>query len=227
MEMIGQATPEELLGPLNAVERRNAPELLRYLGNPDLLRERRVSVIGSRAVATGAVRRTRRLSRELVEAGVVVVSGLAEGVDTAAHAAAIEAGGRTVGVLGNGLAQRYPARNRALQARIAAEHLLISQFGDREPPRPTSFPQRNRVMALVSQATVIVDANERSGTVYQAWEAIRLGRPLFLVRSLVDKPGLTWPALILEYGAEILDHTGQIFERFPPLAEPKLAELAF
>lgn len=225
--VIRQGTPEELLGPLNAVERRNAPKLLRYLGNPELLRGWRVSVVGSRAAGEDALRRARRLARELVAEDVVVVSGLAEGVDTAAQAATIEAAGRTIGVLGNGLTVHYPAANRALQDRIAAEHLLVSQFDDSEPPKPTNFPQRNRVMALVSQATVIVDANERSGTVSQAWEAIRLGRPLFLVRSLVDKPGLDWPALVLEYGAEILDHTEQIFERLPPLPEPELAELAF
>jgi len=225
--MIRQATPEELLGPLNAVERRNAPRVLRYLGHSDLLHGWRVSVVGSRAADDDALRRTRRLARELVAEGVVVVSGLAEGVDTAAQSTAIEAGGRTIGVLGNGLAVQYPAENRALQERIAAEHLLLSQFEDLEPPKSTNFPQRNRVMALVSQATVIVDAKERSGTVSQAWEAIRLGRPLFLLRSLVEKPDLAWPALVLDYGAEALDRTEQLLERLPPLAEPERADLAF
>lgn len=225
--MIRQAAPEELLGPLNAVERRNAPKVLRYLGNPELLREWRVSVVGSRAADEDALRRTRRLARELVGQSVVVVSGLAEGVDTAAQTSAIELGGRSIGVLGNGLDVYYPADNRALQERLAAEHLLLSQFEDGEPPKSTHFPQRNRVMALVSQATVIVDAKERSGTVSQAWEAIRLGRPLFLLRSLVEKPGLAWPALVLEYGAEILDSTEQILERLPPQPEAELAELAF
>ncbi len=225
--MICQATPEELLGLLNAVERRNAPKLLRYLGNSELLREWRVSVVGSRAADEDALRRARRLARELVAQGVVVVSGLAEGVDTAAQSSAIEAGGRTIGVLGNGIAVHYPAENRPLQERIAAEHLLLSQFEDLEPPKPTNFPQRNRVMALVSQSTVIVDAKERSGTVSQAWEAIRLGRPLFLLRSLVEKPGLAWPALVLDYGAEILDRADQVLERMPPLPQPELADLAF
>lgn len=225
--MIRQAAPEELLGPLNAVERRNAPKVLRYLGNPELLREWRVSVVGSRAAEEDALKRTRRLARELVGQGVVVVSGLAEGVDTAAQTAAIELGGRSIGVLGNGLDVYYPADNRGLQLRLAAEHLLLSQFEDGEPPKSNHFPQRNRVMALVSQATVIVDAKERSGTVSQAWEAIRLGRPLFLLRSLVEKPGLAWPALVLEYGAEILDSTEQILERLPPQPEAELAELAF
>lgn len=225
--MIRQATPEDLLGPLNAVERKNAPKFLRYLGDTELLHGWRVSVVGSRSAGDEALRRTRRLARELVAHSVVVVSGLAEGVDTAAQTTAIVTGGRTIGVLGNGLRVSFPPENRALQERIAAQHLLLSQFGDDEPPKGPNFPQRNRVMALVSQATVIVDAKERSGTVSQAWEAIRLGRPLFLLRSLVEKPDLSWPALVLEYGAEVLDGTDQVLERLPPLPEAELADLAF
>lgn len=225
--MIRQATPEELLGPLNAVERRNAPRWLRYQGDPTLLQMRRVSVVGSRSVSETALRRARRLARELAAAEIVVVSGLAEGVDTAAQRAALDAGGRSIGVLGNGLGRFYPRSNRALQNLLATEHLLISQFADDEAPKPTHFPMRNRVMALVSQATVVVEARERSGTVSQAWEAIRLGRPLFLLRSLYENEALAWPKLVREYGAEILDRTEQLIEALPPAAEPELADVAF
>jgi DNA processing protein len=225
--MIRQATPEELLGPLNAVERRNAPSGLRYQGDPALLQMRRVSVVGSRSVSETALRRARRLARELAAAEIVVVSGLAEGIDAAAQRAAIEAGGKSIGVLGNGLGQFYPWSNRDLQGRLATEHLLLSQLEDDEPPKPTNFPMRNRVMALVSQATVIVEAQERSGTVSQAWEAIRLGRPLFLLRSLYENEALAWPKLVREYGAEILDRTEQLIEVLPPAAEPELVDLAF
>ncbi|MBZ0088990.1 MAG: DNA-protecting protein DprA [Thermoanaerobaculia bacterium] len=225
--MSHQALLEDLLGPLNSVESRFAPRILRYLGKPELLRGWRVAVVGSRAADGDARRQARRVARELVAEGVTVVSGLAEGVDTAAQAKAIEAGGRTIGVLGNGLAVHYPAENRELQERIAAEHLLLSQFEDLEPPKATNFPQRNRMMALVSQAAVIVDARERSGTVHLAWEALRLGRPLFLLRSLVNKTGLAWPALVLDYGAEILERTDQVLELLPPKAEAELADVAF
>lgn len=225
--MTREATPQELLGPLNAAEQRNAPEALRYAGDPSLLAGWRVSIVGSRSAGAEGLKRARRLARELAEAEVVVVSGLAQGVDTAAHRATLDVGGRTVGVLGNGLAVCYPPANRDLQDLLAAEHLLISQFPDAEPPRGPNFPQRNRVMALVSQATVIVDAKERSGTVSQAWEAIRLGRPLFMMRSLVENPNLDWPKLVLDYGAEVLDNTDQVLAQLPPLPEPELADVAF
>lgn len=220
------ATVEALLGPLNAVERRNSPPQLWFAGDRSLLRQRRVAVVGTRKASEEGLRRAARLGRELAKQGVVVVSGLALGIDTAAHMAAIENGGRTIAVLGNGIDVRYPKRNSALQDAIAKDHLLLSQFEPGTPAIDRSFPSRNRTMALVSQATVIVEAQERSGTVSQGWEAIRLGRPLFLLRSLV-KSGLAWPTLVLEYGAEILDDTEQLVAELPYLPESELAAAAF
>lgn len=220
-------TPEQLLGSLNAVEAKNAPRELHCQGDLGLVRKPRVSIVGSRAAGEEAVRRAARLSRELSRAGVVVVSGLAEGIDTAAHRAAIEEKGWTIAVLGNALSAFYPAENRDLQLAIAKDHLLISEFREGTPPKSGNFPARNRTMALVSQATVIVDAQERSGTVSQAWEAIRLGRPLFLMRSLVEKPGLEWPKLVMQYGADVLDSTDQLVSLLPPLEEFELDAAAF
>ena len=220
-------TPEQLLGPLNAVESKNAPRELHFQGDLELLHRPRVSIVGSRAAGEEAVRRAARLSRELSRAGVVIVSGLAEGIDTAAHRAAIEENGSTIAVLGNGLSTFYPTENRELQLLIARDHLLLTEFAEGTPPKSGNFPARNRTMALVSQATVIVDAQERSGTVSQAWEAIRLGRPLFLMRSLVDKPGLEWPKLVMEYGADVLDSTEQLLSFLPPLEELELDAAAF
>ena len=219
--------PEELLGPLNAVEAKNAPRQIHCQGDLALARLPRVSIVGSRTAGEEATRRAARLARELAREGVVVVSGLAEGIDTAAHRAAIEERGRTIAVLGNGLGVFYPTANRELQRAIARDHLLLSQFGEEVPPRPANFPARNRTMALVSHVTVIVDARERSGTVSQAWEAIRLGRPLFLMRSLVEKPGLAWPKLVQEYGADVLDATEQLLPLLPPAEEPELDAAAF
>jgi DNA processing protein len=155
------------------------------------------------------------------------VSGLAQGVDTAAHRAAIDVGGRTIAVLGNGLSVYFPAKNRDLQQTIARDHLLVSEFEEQAPSRKANFPARNRTMALLSNATVIVDAQERSGTVSQAWEAIRLGRPLFLLRSLVDKAGLEWPRLVMEYGADVLESTEQLLPLLPTAEEPELDAAAF
>lgn len=197
--------PEQLLGPLNEVERVNAPATLYVAGDVGLLqRGRRVSLVGSRKVSAVGLARTQALSKALVESGAVVVSGLAEGVDTAAHEAAIGNGGRTLAVLGTPLDEFFPTANRALQERLAREHLVVSQFAPGTPVQKKNFPMRNRTMALVSDATVIVEAGERSGTLHQGWEALRLGRLLFIMESVVSNASLTWPAEMIGYGAQVL-----------------------
>jgi DNA processing protein len=217
---------EELLGPLNEVEKKNAPRELFAAGDVDLIRRgRRVSVVGSRDASREGLGRASKLARLLVGRGVIVVSGLAEGIDTEAHVAAIDAGGRTVAVLGTPLDQVFPAGNRELQQRIMKEHLAISQFAPGSAGGRKCFPMRNRTMALVSDATVIVEAGEGSGTIHQGWEALRLGHPLFLLDSVVRNQGLSWPAEMLAYGAEVLsEETVEFF--FESLPEGSRAEQA-
>ncbi|MBS0380679.1 MAG: DNA-protecting protein DprA [Proteobacteria bacterium] len=198
-------TPADVLGSLNDVEAKNAPAHLYLQGDPSLLRRGpRVSVVGSRKATGEGLKRASYLVRALVAHEMVVVSGLAEGIDTAAHQGAIEAGGRTIAVLGTPLDQSYPAANRDLQERIGREHLLVSQFGPGTRVTPKNFPIRNRTMALLTDATVIVEAGEKSGTLHQGWEALRLGRQLFLMESVASDPALTWPKAMLEYGAQVL-----------------------
>jgi DNA processing protein len=198
-------TPEELIGPLNEVERKNAPERLFLAGDVDLLRSgRRVSIVGSRKVSPEGASRTRGLVKVLVEREITVVSGLAEGVDTVAHETAMNEGGRTIAVVGTPLDKYYPAHNRELQERMMREHLVVSQFPVGYPFQKKNFPMRNRTMALLSDATIIVEAGEKSGTLHQGWEALRLGRPLFLLRSVAEDARLTWPSEMIRYGAEVL-----------------------
>nr|WP_254453131.1 DNA-processing protein DprA [Ruegeria atlantica] len=104
---------------------------------------------------------------------------MAEGIDTAAHRTAIEAGGHTVAVLGTPLSKPYPANNAALLDTIKRDHLAVSQFSEDHPVRKDNFPRRNRTMALLTDATIVVDASETSGTRHQAWEALRLNRSFF------------------------------------------------
>jgi len=222
-------TLEELLGPLNEVEKKNAPDELFVAGDVNLLRAgRRVSVVGSRSASGEGLSRTKRLARMLVERGVVVVSGLAEGVDTVAHTTAIESGGRTIAVLGTPLDKVYPAQNRALQERIMREQLAVSQFASGLAGGRHCFPMRNRTMALLSDATVIVEARDGSGTIHQGWEALRLGRPLFLLESTIKTEGLEWPAELLAYGAEVLsEKTVELFfEMLPEGSRVERAGLA-
>jgi DNA processing protein len=203
--MTSESTVEGLLGDLNAIEQKHAPKYLYYRGDRSLLRGGpRVSIIGSRSASPDGLKRATKLTRALVSRGVVVVSGLAEGIDTAAHAAAIEAGGQTIAVLGSPLDTAYPASNEALLDFISAHHLAISQFAGGTPIQSKNFPMRNRTMALVSHATVIVEATETSGTRYQAWEALRLGRPLFLLESLARNSRLAWPWEVRRHGAQVL-----------------------
>ncbi len=143
--------------------------------------------------------RARRLSRELAVSGVTVVSGLAKGVDINAHRAAIAAGGATAAVIGTPLGQAYPAEHRDIQELIASEFLLISPFPEGASVYASNFPKRNRVMAALTIGTVIVEATDSSGTLHQAVECERLGRWLFILKSVYENPNLKWPKRYARY----------------------------
>ncbi len=200
-----RVAPTDLIGELTALESRYAPEALYLAGERTTFDVGQlISVVGSRKVTNDGARRTRALCLELVRRGIVIVSGLAEGVDTIAHRTAIDAGGRTVAVLGSPLDDVFPRSNAALFERIAREHLAVSQFESGTTVHRGMFPIRNRTMALLTDATIIVEAGETSGTRHQGWEAIRLGRPLFLLESVVTSGEASWAAQMLEYGAQTL-----------------------
>lgn len=205
-----QQPTNDLLGGLNAVEEKYAPEVLYCVGRLELLRRApRIAVIGSRKVSSRGAENAARIARVIVEESGVVVSGLAQGVDTIAHQSAIGAGGDTIAVIGTSLAESYPKANRELQALIASDHLLVSQFAEGYPTTPRNFPIRNRTMALVSHASIIVEASDKSGTRHQGWEAIRLGRELFIPRPLAEAP-FDWPREMIEYGATVFDTAGDL-----------------
>lgn len=205
VSMFQHFTPEELLGPLNEVEARRAPKALFVAGDAGLLRHvPRVSVVGSRKATPEGLKRAQKISRLLVQRGAVVVSGLAEGIDAAAHHAAINAGGRTIGVIGTPLDKSYPKSNQSLQREMMERHAVISQFPLGYPTTPRNFPMRNATMALIVSASVIVEAGDTSGALSQGWEALRLGRLLFIMDSVCSNRNLTWPAEMLEYGAQKL-----------------------
>ena len=220
-------TCEELLGPLNDVEKRYAPPTLYVAGDRSILDAPRVAVVGTRKPSDLGAARARRLARVLAQRGVVIVSGLAAGIDTIAHETAIAEGGRTIAVLGTPLDEVYPRANRALQERIMCEHLAISQFPSGCPIQRKNFPQRNRTMALIADASVIVEAGEGSGTLSQAWEALRLGRPLFLLRSLAERTDLEWPATMREYGAMVLSEPEDLVAVLPEPGVPRDRDVAF
>jgi DNA processing protein len=184
-----------------------------YAGDLSLLARRSVAVVGARAVSEEGAARARRLARELGAAGIVVVSGLAKGVDVNAHTAAVAAGGTTVAVIGTPLDIAYPAEHAALQEEIAARFLLISPFASGSRVFQSNFPKRNRVMAALTDGTVIVEASDSSGTLHQAVECERLGRWLFILRSVYENPRLDWPKRFENYSRfRVVDTTANIAE---------------
>lgn len=216
-------SPEDLLGPLNAVERKHAPKTLYLEGLEETLWSgARVAIVGSRQASALGLARARRLAATLVERGVVVVSGLAAGIDTAAHTTAITRAGRTVAVLGTPLDRVYPPQNAALQRQIGAEHLLVSQFPSGAAIRRSNFPLRNRTMALISDATVIVEAGQTSGSISQGWEALRLGRVLYITQAVARDAALSWPRELLDYGARVL--SDETLEDFLDMLPPRVTQ---
>lgn len=182
-------------------------ELLYFQGNWDLTSSRCVAIVGTRQPSDDGVRRAVKLARSFVREGFTVVSGLAQGIDTIAHNAAIDSGGQTIAVLGTPITRFYPTENKALQQRIADDYLVISQVPIVRYARQTFrgnrffFPERNVTMSALTEATVIVEAGETSGTLIQARHAIRQSRKLFILDSCFRDPRLTWPAKYLERGA--------------------------
>jgi DNA processing protein len=185
---------------------RDPVELLYFQGVWELAETRSVAIVGTRKPSEDGRARARRLARALVKDGITVVSGLATGIDTEAHTAAIEAGGQTIGVIGTPLGEYYPRENRALQDQIARSFLLISQVPvfryAQQTPRLNRlfFPERNLTMSALTEATIIVEAGETSGTLLQARAAIEQGRKLFILDSCFQR-GLSWPEKYLARGA--------------------------
>lgn len=182
-------------------------ELLYYQGAWELSEMRGLAVVGSRKPSEDGARRAARLAKELVKRNFAVVSGLATGIDTAAHTAALKAGGVTIAVIGTPLGEYYPKENRDLQDRIARDHLLISQIPVlRYEVQPFQhkrqyFPERNATMSALTEGTVIVEAGETSGTLTQARAALYQGRKLFILDSCFQNPSITWPARFEKEGA--------------------------
>jgi DNA processing protein len=185
-----------------------------YAGDLSLLKRPCVSIVGTRDVSNAGATATEWLARKLCDAGIVIVSGLAYGVDTVAHTAAIAQGGKTIAVIGTPLDKASPSENADLQECIYREHLLISQFASGEKTNRSHFPLRNRLMAALSDATIVMEASDTSGTLHQAAECTKLGRWLFIAKSVVEDPKLSWPQKFLKYETcVVLEKASQITDR--------------
>lgn len=184
-----------------------------------------VAVVGTRHPSDRGVHYAAQIAAGLAERGVTVASGLAQGIDTAAHTAALSAGGRTVAVIGTGLRRFYPAQNTKLQLRIAEEGLVLSQFWPDAPPTKRSFPMRNAIMSGYCLATVVIEAAERSGARMQARFALEHGRHVFLMRSLLEHE---WARAYAERpNTTVIDTAEQVFDELERLRPVPTDELTW
>ena len=174
--------------PANLRAAGDRPPLIFLAGALAQTDQRAVAVIGSRSASQRGLSTAREVAEALVANGYTVVSGLAAGIDTAAHTGALERGGRTIAVIGTGLMRCYPPENRDLQEQIAREGAVVSRFWPEDPPTRPSFPLRNAVMAGISLANVIVEATDTSGVRIQARLALAQGRPVLLMASMLEHP---------------------------------------
>jgi DNA processing protein len=164
------------------------PPVLFSLGERSLLERPAVAIVGSRDHTSYGESVARSVAAEAARAGVVVVSGMARGLDAVAHAAALEVGGGTIGVLGNGLGVIYPAANRRLYEHVASDGLLLTEFPPGERPHAGSFPRRNRIISGLARATVVIEAAVGSGALITAGAALDQGREVLAVPGPISSP---------------------------------------
>jgi DNA processing protein len=202
------------------------PRLLRELHDPppglflrgsadvELLSEPAVAIVGARMCSSYGGQVARMLGRELAGAGLVIVSGLARGVDGEAHRGALEAGGATIAVLGCGIDRDYPAAHAQLARGICASGLVVSEYAPGVEPAPWRFPARNRIIAGLCLATIIVEARERSGALITADFALEAGREVFAVPGEITSTLSTGTNALLRLGATPLTSAADVLELF-------------
>jgi DNA processing protein len=210
------------------------PELLRHLpdpplalfyrGNVALLKKPAVAMVGSRRASAYGLNAARHLAAQLAMAGVAVVSGLARGIDGAAHAAALDAGGDTIAVLGTGIDVVYPRSHRKLFRAMEERGLILTEFAPETPPLPANFPIRNRIISGLAMATVIVEATGRSGSLITARTAAEQGRNVCAVPGTIFAPGAEGTNRLIQYGAKLVHDVNDILEEVP--GAPRLGSVS-
>lgn len=189
------------------------PPLLLYLeGRVELLSAPSVAIVGSRAPTPQGLENARRWAADLSAQGWTVVSGLAAGIDGAAHQGALQGPGSTVAVVGTGLDQVYPRAHKALAGRIAQEGLMLSEFALDTPPLPAHFPQRNRIIAGLSRGTLVVEAALRSGSLITARQAADFGREVFAIPGSIHSPQARGCHALLREGAKLVEGVEDILD---------------
>ena len=223
-----QLTPSDSRWPLGLRDLPDPPAALNAIGRVEWLARPTLAIVGARKTTPTGVELATRFARELAEAGWVIVSGLARGIDSAAHVGALDAGGGTVAVLGTGLDVVYPPGAGALHGRVAASGLLISEFDPGTPPLRHHFPRRNRIIAALSRAVLVVEGAARSGSRITADLGLDLGREVMAVPRDPVHPGAETPNALIAAGAvpatsprAVAEHLGECVPAAPPPTPPR------
>jgi DNA processing protein len=221
---------EQLGGRVLTLEDPDYPTLLRHipepapvlfaLGDLSLLERPAVAIVGSRDHTPYGGEVARAVAWAAASAGLAVASGMARGLDAVAHEAALEAGGATIGVLGNGLGVVYPAANAALYRRVAERGLLLTEFPPGEKPSAGSFPRRNRLISGLARVTVVVEAAEGSGALITAGTALEQGRDVMVVPGPITSPCSVGANRLIRDGAEPLLDPADLLAHYPEAVPP-------
>jgi DNA processing protein len=195
------------------------PGVLFRLGKALQQDELAVAIVGTRHATHYGVKQAEQLAGSLARTGFTVVSGLARGIDAAAHRGALAAGGRTIAVLGNGVLVNYPPEHKELQDEIAANGYVVSESPPRMPPMSGAFPQRNRIISGLSLGTIVVEASDRSGSLITARHAYEQGREVFAVPGPIDSRVSRGCHALIRDGAKLVASIDDVLTEFGPLAE--------
>ena len=199
------------------------PPVLYCRGEPETLVDVQLAIVGSRGATRGGCVRARMLARALAEHGLVVTSGLARGIDTAAHRGALDAGARSVAVLATGLDQVYPRSNAGLAGELVETGALVTERAPFTPPKPASFPRRNRVISGLSVGVLVVEASVRSGSLITARFAADEGRDVFAVPGSVDNVLSRGCHALIRDGAKLVESAADVLEEFAHLGELRVS----
>ena len=194
-----------------------SPEALYVCGDADLLHFPCLAIVGSRNPSEGGRENARRFARHLAASGFCIVSGLAEGIDAAAHEGALDANGSTIAVLGHGLDTVYPARNAQLAKRIARYGALVTEYPQGTPPRRGHFPARNRIISGLSVGVLVVEAARRSGSLITARLAGEQGREVFAIPGSIHNPMARGCHELIRQGARLVQSADDIISELAPL----------
>lgn len=209
--------------PRALLDTADPPTLLYVKGNPDLLNRPGIAIVGSRNATAQGIENARAFAHNLAGGGLCVISGLALGVDAAAHEGALDAGGETVAVIGTGADRMYPARNKALAERIVSAGAIVSEFPLGTPAAAHNFPRRNRIISGLSRGVLVVEAAPGSGSLITARQAVDQGREVFAIPGSIHSPLAKGCHQLIREGAKLVETAQDILEEqaFSTLSLPR------